>query len=268
MTIGNHNGYSGGTGFGWVDAKSTPALDRSQIEIELKSVRDEITRLSRLPRNVIEIGAAGPNATSVKGTDPSDCQSDSQRLVSVCVIPVLATNELKKLTVKLESLLVRSGADHNETKVLIKKLSDEVEGSNSDVKRSNAEVASNLLSIMSTFKSQSRDVEVVRVLTAVDHSVCETRELKLTTEWTLERNRLESALKAATERERSVSAELESRSRVSEQQLKNSRDELTAQRNSAWLMCGVGVLAGAAFASAVWWFGKSSLASTQSSSPK
>ncbi len=52
-----------------VDVKSTASLERSRIEMELKLVWDEITRISRHQRTVIEIGAAGPNATSINGTD-------------------------------------------------------------------------------------------------------------------------------------------------------------------------------------------------------
>ncbi len=52
-----------------MDVKSNELRERSRIEAELKLVWAEITRISRQPRTVIEIGAAGPNATSVKGTD-------------------------------------------------------------------------------------------------------------------------------------------------------------------------------------------------------
>ncbi len=48
------------------------SLERSQIEAELKSVWAEITRISRQPRNVIEIGAVGQNATSIKGVNRRD----------------------------------------------------------------------------------------------------------------------------------------------------------------------------------------------------
>ncbi len=191
---------------------------------------------------------------------------------------VLATKELKQLTSKLESLLTRSGADQNETKALIKRISDDVlasttdgktsaadvksdiRRSSADVKDSNSEVISTLQSIVLEFKSKSRDPELVRALAAVEYSA---REAKLAAEWKSERAKLEDELTTVKEREKSISdrltaaesraaestsaaavaadaaerryretvlageaktTELESRLRVTEQQLQNIRD--------------------------------------------
>ncbi len=53
-----------------VDVKSLPvSLTRSQIEAELKSVWDEITRIANVPRNVISVGAIGSNAANIQSMD-------------------------------------------------------------------------------------------------------------------------------------------------------------------------------------------------------
>ncbi len=93
---------------------------------------------------------------------------------------VLATDELKQLTSKLESLLARTSDGQSDYKSLLQSLLDEVKASNAavldEVKRSNADVVSKLQSIMGQFQSKSRDVDLVRTLASFD---TEARDSKL-----------------------------------------------------------------------------------------
>ncbi len=133
------------------------------------------------------------------------------------LIPVvLATDELNKLTSKLESLLIQTGADQTEYKSLLQSLLDEVKSCAADVKTSDADVKSlhvdvkalsadvktlngaanspyaettvaeqpiatvalNLQSVIIQYKLNSRDPELVRAVAAIEREDKLTAELK------------------------------------------------------------------------------------------